>query len=416
MLLFALIQSASIEVNALNKDSSVLSDETFKSENSIAEVKITKEPIFLEPEESFIFRIDGSEINEIFYNRTEYIAEISTRLKHVGSLIANEIKFQVPIIVDVKLTYLPHSIAITNSTRKYAGQKLFPNGTAGKRLAYPIGVVKQSKTVLYRLMHKKLANETRSIIYEYLEADFEISFNCRTNWNHQKSSLEDPTTDFDLIAAHQITIGLGFDTNLIQYSGSQRGYSFQSRGINHIGPKLLFDADTNSLNMSYMSPLDNLMYGKPPTNLAQALLSIFYMQSESKLAPISETFGQFASINIFSRNFLQSEFSLLEKLRFHWIGESLTSIFDARRVEAWFDDGKVLKLDPTYSNIGLVHQDLWRTNDFLMTAFVKETKVLELNDLMRRFNDGKLYGDLTLKVLEEVGYSTYRKPMGIEFA
>jgi hypothetical protein len=182
---------------------------------------------------------------------------------------------------------------------------------------------------------------------------------------------------------------LGFSTELKLFS--EQGTQLIGLKEHYFLPELY--------TLRYITPLDALLH-QATSNTAQRCLRIFSFGrcKAFNLEPIAPVAQQFEPYQLKVLN--QEPFDpLMVKL-----GQKLYSMFDNSLV-AKFQDNSTLRMDPI--NLGYTDGSLFGGNEFLMTKQARYGNY-SLALMMEQRGMKSIYGRDTLKVLEEIGWSTRR--------
>ena len=337
----------------------------------------------------------------------------SQTLHNLGAMIAQEILLFQPITINVKFAQLPDTqlskimAAEPNNAQKRLGNLV------GQMFSYPSALVKQTYQI------RRLPVEARRHVYSYLPSDISITFNALKSWHgHQGVNLErfPQSLSFELIAAQEITKGLGFmvNTRNILFPPSftsQPSLNFMlppppERDLSIRVPPVYF----NQSGWSYLgniSPFESLIYEVPPKNIFQ---TIGLISNNYSVAEISKPFSKFQPAR---KSITEYEADLLNNRLFYDTGFQLRQVYAGLKekpLQIHLKDGTVMNminetyLDPKY----------FSTSEFLMTAQVRTAYGLTLREKLQSLGMDSIYGPNTLKVLEEIGYMTRRKSQRLQ--
>ena len=263
-------------------------------------------------------------------------------------------------------------------------------------MTYPISIVKQAEVKINA--HKNMKRmENISVAFptdiarilhnfETSECDFDITFNANRNWYFGNGTISSEQADFKVVAAKQITHGLGFMSNLIRTDD----------GL--VVPNTYYDNDPNTKYLRYMSPLDNLSSYKD----AEVLI----IQSFN---PVSAVFNLFKRTGLYSKNWNTYNMTRTELMWYKWAGSKIPVRGEGY---AWVKGCKALRLLDAYSGESSMPANFYVS---LMTEKASLMTGNKLTDMMQRMH-GLLYSCDALSVLREVGYATYMNPTVIQFA
>ena len=282
-------------------------------------------------------------------------------------------------------------------------------------MSYPIAFVKQvdyqsTKTLNDKksdLLNQKFIPELAQRIQNIgARCDFEVMFNANRKWYFGNGTIDGDQADFKLVAAKEITKGLGFISNLVQ---------LPYKDSNLIVPGFYFDdKNPKTIYMRYMSPMDSLTSSavRGLRNLAKYCVdSLLCRESDAltKPEPVSATFTKFEQTGLYGKNFAnynntktESRNYLLTGMRL--AGEGLNPILT-------FDNGGQLALASVHS--GELNSGYWDSSDYLMTPESSIMTGVTLKEKMARYR--YLYGRGALSILEYIGYSTYARPSKFQF-
>ena len=325
-------------------------------------------------------------------------------------MIAQEILLFQPITVNVKFAQLPDTqLSEIKVAEPINAQRRLGN-QVGQMFSYPSALVKQTYQI------RRLSVEVSRHVFSYLPSDISITFNSFKSWHGQQgANLErfPQTLSIELIAAQEITKGLGFmvNTRNILFPPS---VTFQQPSLNFMmSPPLERDLSLrvppvyfNQSGWSYLgniSPFESLIYEVPPKNIFQ---TIGLISNNYSVAEISKPFSKFQPAR---KSVTEYEADLLNNELFNDTGIQLFQVYNAgskaKPLQIHLKDGTMMNmlnetyLDPKY----------FSTPEFLMTAQVRTAYGLTLREKLQSLGVDSIYGPNTLKVLEEIGYMTRRK-------
>ena len=252
-------------------------------------------------------------------------------------------------------------------------------------------------------LEKKIPLDTaRKTISFDKECDFDITFNANLNWHFGSDPMTSQQIDFRLVAAKQLTQGLGYHSNLEKVK--------VGRDI-LVVPRKYYDKDPSKTYYSRMSPMDDLTNSliKSVGNVVKAGIRCLRCSSPSLafLEPFQNTFDLFEKAGLYSLNETQQINQDFSSRQFRRIGKRL-----GRPSFILTNSGPLYFRDPTLSEI---NQQYWDTSEFLMSSLSSLVTGITLIDKMVQ-NQGKLFGNSTLAVLKFIGYSIKSNPTTIEFA
>ena len=264
-------------------------------------------------------------------------------------------------------------------------------------MTFPMALAKQAKfkyleqtaVLKTRLLPALLPEELGRKVFSFNKelCDFEITFCVPSNWYYGNGTITANQFDFRAIAAKKITNALGFNSNYDNFS--------LARYVS-MDPKIQY--------LTYMSPLDSLTYGSYSRRPIQARneTSVEVKRSLSSMLKMYQYTG------LYGTNFYNLDsINPIQRYMFGYIRQQISGYSDWR-VEL---DGLPFLYFSTEGK-RLLRSDYRNTSEFLMTRDVFKGETLA--SLMNSHNNGKLYGPRTLRVLEEIGHATPRKPIPLE--
>ena len=300
---------------------------------------------------------------------------------------------------------------------------LYSNGTRGPLLSYPSSVYKQSKPELTKEIVQKLPKDLFDAVEMFIGSDFTIIFNSLKRWNFRDSIGHAFANDFKMVAAHLITRGLGFDSNL-RYKQAWTFPLCPPTSELVIVPKFVHEVQ-NTRELGYMTSMDNLMYGPEPKTKMCIPEQCNQQEDDLGLFPISHTFNKFTGMNLHSRIWTRYKMNTVENILVKSIARQMYQIFNTGEVIVRFDDGSGFRIDSFIPDstqddwrsytLGLVNEDWWDSLDFIMTYSGSRGFRRTLWEKMNLHNTTLLYGPLTLKMLQHVGYATASRPESPRF-
>ena len=263
-------------------------------------------------------------------------------------------------------------------------------------LTYPMAVAKQAnfKETQRRqeVVNQGLFPDLAPYLDQFSECDFDVTFNSNVRWYFGNGRIFTRQTDFRLIAAKQITHGLGFSTNLEPINDQGLiphglGFATNLEYFNYRGtvaPKTFYTNDQSTTSYCLMSPLDSITFGRS-REVQRGLLSTdgLFTSSLDELVPISQVFNKFKTIGLYDQNLTIEQFSNWFKFRFLTTAKEFGAY---ERFQANFGDGQPLPLFDVYSGqIG----DVFRNGpEFLMTNSSSFITGRTLENITLSFNGG----------------------------
>ena len=254
----------------------------------------------------------------------------------------------------------------------------------------------------YRQMkHRMHKDVIRKVFALDMYCDFDISFNANLDWHFGNETITPEQSDFKLVAAKQITHGLGFMSNLEKFKVG-RSWS--------VAPKKYYENDPNVKYYSRMSPMDLVTYSDVISgrNIAKAALLCLSCRPPvvQTSEPISNTFDLFERAGLYSTNIPDYGFGpRLSLVAFRLRDSSIISVY--------INDEPELFMDGVDS--GEIYWSHWEDPEFLMTTASSVYPGVTLLEKIASAGGGRLYGNITLSILEFVGHATWRVPHTIEF-
>ena len=221
--------------------------------------------------------------------------------------------------------------------------------------------------------------------FSFYEFDIKIEFNSRVQFYYNTFNSSEPIKhnelDFELIAAHELSHGLGFTTSLTDYN------SYGKDLPAFIGPKIYLAP--NGVNLMPSSALDYMMYGGN------------YARSFGDMSNEMFDIGCDITTDISCAKSVVSQNSM---------GYAMYHLLTRGKIELVTKDDTKLQLStdtnefiPGQTLVHL-HQSFDNTLEFLMTPFPASGETLETK--LHKFDSNSLYGPKTLKVFEGIGYNT----------
>ena len=132
------------------------------------------------------------------------------------------------------------------------------------------------------------------------------------------------------------------------------------------------------------------------------------MKYDSQMVPIS------ALINQLQENEInEPHLSTLSSLRISNIKKQLGVMIN-KPMEARLSDGTTLPMKLPYIDNSIRINMPRNSPEFLM-AVAPLQQGITLHGMMTRFGNGNIYGPITLKLLNEIGYATIDRPENIRF-
>ena len=233
--------------------------------------------------------------------------------------------------------------------------------------------------------------------YNSSECDFkfQIDFHPNLDFHLGNGEIPDGSIDFQLTAARAITFGLGFHSNI------RRDYTLITRDP----IASMVEIESNGVKtITRMSPMDSLIYTEPQLGYLMTPFNIV----EAELQPISKILKRFEKLGGY-----KSTHSILQFIRIQMVRGELGILLD-RHLEIRFHDGTVLPIKmPTFGTHIVI--DMVGGPEFLMQTLDLE-RGRSLQSLLETQGHGNIYGPLTLKLMQHVGYATIDNPKTVKFA
>ena len=250
-------------------------------------------------------------------------------------------------------------------------------------MTYPMALAKQAK-FKNPIQYFPVLGVINSAIMAFStvgsDCDFNIVFNRDKDWYFGNGSITHTQYDLRFTAAREITKGLGFSSNMaLEFNDGLELTKFSPVKYNIL--------DNQEAHTSYMSPLDSLIYGEYRPNVTQRNMA-FKLQNTSignDQLPLS-TFFRTRESNIKARR----EFLKVD----NW------------RVK--LKEGRFLNLSYIPFDSMVLSASYGRTREFLMNPLLY--RGCSIDTLMRVYNNGSLYGPLTLEALQLIGHATPQNP------
>ena len=299
------------------------------------------------------------------------------------------------------------------------------NNTISEVMTYPMALAKQAnfKFLDPEDIHIKEADEIYPIqlpedairhIYSLFKEDDQCDFQVhlrssdRLNWFFGNGTIAGNQYDIRLMAARAFTRALGFSST---YNGMDR-----------IRPETYWFDDPSTTFFSYMSPMDGLIWGTGMRshNLAAAAVANcilclmnpirtgHYVPFPGEKRRLAYIFNKYNRAGLNGKNMTDRALTRSQRKYLASIEEEFQSYEDWRMV---FQDQTSLRIGP-YSEMNLL-RSYQNTEEFLMSPATFLGQSLET--LMNLLNNGKLYGPLTMKALEEIGHVTEKNTHPLEF-
>jgi hypothetical protein len=321
-------------------------------------------------------------------------------LRNAGHRIAQELEIVVPITV--RAFYFPFCPATNKqcSESSTLGGAVYGSAFAATRTTS--GGRRDRQVYMYpQALVKQLQKDVE---VEYSDADIISQFNADFPYYFPNTTSTDQggmnpnETDFEYVAVHELTHGLGFGTGLLEYSSVYRG------GNGYLAPAIFSPppppntgttvANDNRI-YSYLNPLDIFdAFVRDPESFqsfGQKLAQLKPLQAKS-IIDFVRLFQSNAGIMEAARGLFQISTRGSEGIRF--VPDSSTQpgqeipLFTPTR----YTQGSSLShVDPRLAN----------TSDFLMIPALRAG--IELNEMVRRWN--RVYGMNTLAMLQSIGWN-----------
>ena len=222
-------------------------------------------------------------------------------------------------------------------------------------------------------------------------------------WYFGNADIPRTYNDFRLLAAREITRGLGFKshTTLVEKGELIRAYPLDFYKSGHTS---IFAA---------RSPVDDLLHGSVPPKFQDIMQGNNLIGDARRDYPISAIFDKLEKLGLYKMKFPYYQYDNLKfglRLRFTlW----QLSVIMREPVVAKFDDGSQMTI--LFERYGKLSTNSTDGAEFLMSTQAAASGV-SLRQLMQHYNVENVYGPKMLKIFEALGYSTLSKPEVVQFA
>jgi hypothetical protein len=305
-------------------------------------------------------------------------------LQNSGRRIAQVLDIRVP--VTVKAQYFPFCPANNKQCEESStlGGAVYGSAFAATKegdpqlYMFPQALVKQLN------LNENLQFSDSDIIAQF-NADFPYFF-------RNSGTVMSPTlTDFEYVAVHEITHGLGFGTGLLEYSSVYRGRP------GYLAPGI-FGADENAREFSFLNPLDvfdSFMRGSDQfSNTGRQLARLSRVNARS-IREFVERFEGSGEVFRNAQGIFQASTRGSNSVRFVPQRGSEVIMYTPSRYEQG-------------SSLSHVDSRNSQTADFLMIPALAAGVTLE--SLMERTRSNSIYGPGTMAMLQSIGWSSNGSP------
>jgi hypothetical protein len=301
-------------------------------------------------------------------------------LQSAGERIASVLEITSPITVDAKF----YSFCGTNSN---CPSKNFL-GSANYGTAYAIE--KESQKYVYnQALLKQLRPETNFSMNGY---DIVAEFNSDFTWFFRTGSnqIQSTETDFEYVAAHELTHGLGFGSSLLEYHAM-----FKDARVGYLAPLMSLGSENIVMNLDKTTTVSHIEY-----------LDIFdsFISSRDgfKFKDLGKSFQEFniqpASFSSAVKEF-ESSGSPFDAAQKAYVAASNGLYFTTitgRKIPLYspavFEQG---------SSIHHLESNRAASSDFLMIPSIR--RGVDMEELMNSSGD-KIYGDMTIGIMNSIGW------------
>ena len=318
-----------------------------------------------------------------------HVFKIRAALFEAGKLIASQLLFLEPINVLVTFAdFCPDD----EDQDCDDGERKTRKGFIISQPAQKLGTGQVEPVLLYpQALMKQMDLEHDTPLEHY---DIVIEFNANIDWYFSGDTAVDENSKsfnfFELIAAHELTHGLGFASGLTEYKTSD------GNSIPFLAPEFVesmyLGFGTNS--MAPINVFDTLIFGK------NSLLE--FGQRINKLGQKKMSQPDYLKEMQQDSDVLSAASELYQmvrgaKLEFRFPDGATAPVFTQA-------DGKFLK----GTSLSHFSNELNTTSDYLMTPYTEDG--VASNERLQKYRERSIYGPLTLKVMEAIGYPTVRNP------
>ena len=280
----------------------------------------------------------------------------------------------------------------------------------GPLMSWPVALTKQVE------VKSMLGKDELQYIFSYAATDLSLEINTRFDWNFNSSNPNPDAHDFSriiitntVILAVELTKALGFASTFQRYNVKS--------DLKLVTPKLHNDdpewkresSPPTYYRMRYITPFDGMVYSKPSKSRLRRLLGT-KPNGQDSLAQLTLSMEDFQNpiYHIKDPNLL------LRDSKFTDSAKRITDFFNSTTLEVRLPGRVSLPLASYY--IGRTNPNYFSTTEFLMTPNTSTTAGIGLLNMMDKFGMKGIYGPRTLKVLQEIGWSTLQKPQTIELS
>ena len=325
--------------------------------------------LILQPEEAFNFNFNCGYVDSIFCVKAEQA------LKIAGARIAKELLIRVPINVYVNFKQLESPniehprLAEASPNKVFAAQKWTYASDLQQELIYPQALLKQSHVF------------NPDVLLEPF--DMAIDFNAEIKWNLDSNAetMPDNYHDLEYVAVHEIVHGLGFVSqfaNLIDAKGKPTRLAYPT----------LYEPRVGAIGVSPPYALDSLVYGRGPRSVADiaGILSNFgerEMSDHEYMMNLQRNSTTNTGMKVLYRMLVQ------ERLHFRTPDGSMLQVYQPKGQFA----------PPAHTSSSLLEGP-----EFLMTPRTLPGKTL--NQILMERNVSKIFGPITMKIMESIGYAS----------
>ncbi|KAJ3315038.1 hypothetical protein HDV04_004838 [Boothiomyces sp. JEL0838] len=342
-----------------------------------------------QPSFQFRFSCDGVDATKCQYVQNSFIS--------AGNRIAQQLKLKSNILVQVQFHSFCQAMnqgsncdEVNNIIGRATPAAYFPGRTSGSDwYYYPQALVKQMN------LNQNLNFAAVDIFAEF-NSDFDFYF------KDQGIPIKTNQSDFEFVICHEMTHGLGFESNLAQYSSYYDGNGFHVTSNNDYIAPLPF-AQGNSLSSATASSLAPL-----------SIWDSFVQSANASFADLGRKITSFKQNNVPLSQFITNFETSGDPYN---AARQIMQVISSGPNEIFFQTSnkqsvQLFSISGYRQGSTLVHvnESMSSTADFLMIPVMRPLLGQALDSIIAKANSKGIYGPGILGVMSTIGYPTTDSP------
>ncbi|KAJ3323407.1 hypothetical protein HDV06_001927 [Boothiomyces sp. JEL0866] len=342
-----------------------------------------------QPSFQFRFSCDGVDPTKCQYVQNSFVS--------AGNRIAQQLKLTSNVLVQVQFHSFCQAMnqgsncdEVNNIIGRATPAAYFPGRTAGSDwYYYPQALVKQMN------LNQNLNFAAVDIFAEF-NSDFDFYF------KDQGVPIKANQSDFEFVICHEMTHGLGFESNLAQYSSYYDGNAFHVTSNNDYIAPLPF-AQGNSLSSATASALAPL-----------SIWDSFVRSANASFADLGRAVTSFKQNNVPLSQFITNFETSGDPYN---AAHQMMQLISSGPNQIFFETNSKMSVQlfsiSSYrqgSTLVHVNESMSNTADFLMIPVMKPLLGQSLDNIISKANSKGIYGPGILGIMSTIGWPTYDTP------